>query len=93
MLRVVLVVGAAVLCGLVAVVLTAFVLLVVHSNIGFSTCRLPGPNGPEVCSSSSGNWVFLAAGAAGAVLGGAGTVMWIRHRDRLPDKSVALHSQ
>ena len=95
MLRVVLVVGAAVLCCFAALVLTVIALFFLHSNIGFQSCSSSLPNGPWQCSPPSWEWesVFGLAAAVGAMSGGAGTVMWMRHRDRLRDKSVAPQGQ
>jgi hypothetical protein len=93
--RGVLVVGAAVLCGIVGLVLTAFVLLLLHSHIIFGVCATSVVTtsgvshfGPQVCSPQSWQWVLSAAGVVGAGIGGLGTFLLMRHGSRLHERDA-----
>lgn len=79
--------GAAVLGGITALVLTAFVLALLHSSIIFSSCTTT-TSSPPVCTPQSWKWVLSGAGVVGAAVGGIGTFLVIRHRARSHDRAA-----
>ena len=73
-------VGAAVLGGMTALVVTAFVLALLHSSIIFSSCTT---SSPPVCTPQSWKWVLSGAGVVGAAIGGIGALLVMRRPDSL----------
>lgn len=78
-------VGAAVLGGITALTVTAFVLVLLHSHIIFGACTT---SSPPVCTPQSWKWVLSGAGVAGAAITGIGTFLLMWHRPRSHDRAA-----
>lgn len=83
-------VGAAVLGGISVAVLTGYALVFSHSNIVMWACPA-NSHSFAVCDSQhlwKLVWVLSPAGIVGAIAGGIGTSLLLRHRMRLLDTST-----
>jgi hypothetical protein len=81
------VVGAKVLGGITALVLTLYVFVLTgHANILLSSCT--GSRHPVCLPPDPWEWVFPIAGFVGAAASAVGTSMLLRHRSRLLHNSA-----